>query len=76
MRTDPGNAMAETIRRRFRASGKSIRQVALESGLGYAAVHGLLNGDRDLTLASATRLCEVLGLELRAKRRSTRRKGE
>ena len=36
-----------------------------DSGVGYAAIHGFVRGERDLTLATASKLCDVLGLGLK-----------
>ena len=55
-------------------SGLNRFQLAKHAGLPYAVVHGLVSGGRDVTLASAERLCEVLGLELRSMRRTGSRK--
>jgi plasmid maintenance system antidote protein VapI len=49
----------------FRRSGRSIKSVADESGVGYAAAHGFINGDRDIQLRTASKLAAVLGVEAR-----------
>jgi len=50
-------------------SGLSLNQLALRTGLPYATVHGFINSDVNITLASASRLTHLLGLELRPVRR-------
>ena len=57
--------LADTIRKRFRESGLSIKALADRAGTPYANVHGLIVGDRDVTLGTASALVAVLGLELR-----------
>ena len=73
MRANPKNDLAELIRRRFRASGWSILQLAKRSGVPYAATHGFVNGDRDIVLATAAKLCRSLGLELKTVARTKRK---
>ena len=59
-----------------RRSGKSMKRIADESGLCYASVHNFMASGRSLTLATASRLCEALGLELRPMRRRKRKGGK
>ena len=73
METDPTNALADRIRERFRASGWSIRQLSKRAGIAYASCHGFVNADRDATCATASKLCDALGLELRHVRRGKRK---
>ena len=56
--------MADTIRRAFKGSGMSIRELSKRSDVPYAAVHGLITGDRDVQLSTVERLSKVLGLQL------------
>ncbi|UCC31268.1 MAG: helix-turn-helix transcriptional regulator [Phycisphaerales bacterium] len=69
MRTQPKNDLADLIRARFRESGLSIKQLAERAGVPYASVHGFTVGTRDPVLSTVSKLCKVLGLELRSKRR-------
>ena len=73
MRSNPDNPMAEIIRERFGRSGLSIKKLAERSGVAYAMAHGVINGTRDPVLATAAKLCKVLGLELRPVRESKRK---
>lgn len=76
MKTNSDNSMAELIRERFRATGWSILQLAKRSSVPYAAAHGFVNGDRDVVLSTAAKLCDALGLQLRSVRQAkTKRKG-
>ncbi len=59
--------MVNQIRAEFRRSGMSILQLSKLSDVAYASVHGALKGTRDPVLATAERLCDALGLELRRK---------
>jgi len=60
------NNLAEIIRTKFRASGMSIKKLAEWSGVPYAAVYGLIHGTNDARLSTATKICRVLGLELKS----------
>ncbi len=75
METNPDNELARLIRKRFRASGWSIRQLSQRADVYYSAAHGFVNGTRDATCATASKLCEALGLELRPVR-GGKRKGQ
>jgi len=57
--------LADVIRRAFQKTGKSIKWLADLSGVPYSSVHGLLVDGRDSTISTASRLCVVLGLELK-----------
>ena len=46
-----------------------MKQLSERSGVAYQAVHALIRGDRDPQLSTIERLCGVLGLELRARRK-------
>ena len=56
--------MAETIRKAFERSGMTRNQLSVRSGVGYNAVFKFVAGKQDLTLRSASKICEVLGLKL------------
>jgi len=47
--------------------------LARDSGVNSAVVGRFLKGERDVTLTTAAKLCEALGLELRPKRRLARK---
>ena len=54
-------------------SGLTRKQIADETGLSYSMIHGLADGTRDVRLDSASRIANVLGLELRSVRRGKRK---
>lgn len=58
--------LSDIIRSTFEASGMSIKRLAEQSGVPYAAVYGLIHGTNDARLSTATKICRVLGLELRS----------
>ena len=62
-------SVQETLRRAARESGLSIRQLTIRAGLRYQTTHGFCTRSRGITLESASKLCELLGLELRPVRR-------
>ena len=65
--------MEQTIRERFQKSGLSIKKLTDQAGTPYSAVHAFLNFQtKTVTLSTASRLCNVLGLELRPIQRKVR----
>ena len=56
--------MAETIRKAFIRSRMTRNQLSVQSGVGYNAVFKFVAGQQDLTLRSASKICDVLGLKL------------
>lgn len=62
--------MLETIRRAFRDSDLSMKQLAERAGVPYASIHGMIrNPDRDPKLSTVVRVCRVLGLDLKRTRK-------
>lgn len=64
--------IADTIRRAVRRSGDPPAVLANLAGVDKAALHRFMRG-RDITTATADRLCAALGLELAGS--GQRRKG-
>ncbi len=58
--------LGEQIREAIADSGMSRFKLAKRSGVPYSGVHRFVGGQRGLTLDTASKLCEVLGLELRS----------
>lgn len=67
--------LAEQLRAAFAESGLSRFELARRAGLSYAVVHRFIGGDRDITIGTASKLANVLGLELRPTRCPSTRKG-
>jgi len=64
---------SETIRRAMQRDGRSLYQLAIDSGVSRGQLVRFANAERELTLPAASKLCAALGLELRpAPRRSAR----
>jgi plasmid maintenance system antidote protein VapI len=63
-----GGSLGERIRATFMESGMSRFELSQRADVSYAVVHRFIAGDRDLTLRTASRLAEALGLELRPKK--------
>ena len=68
MKSNPNNELADVILAAFKASGLSVKRLAVESGVPYASAHGFIAGQRDIALGTAARLCKVLGLQLTARK--------
>jgi len=66
--------ISEQLKDALRAHGTAYR-AGKESGVEITAVQRFLNGERDLRLASADKLCKALGLELRPVRKPRAKKG-
>lgn len=66
--------LSETIRHAMHNDGRSLYQLAIDSGVSRGQLVRFANGQRELTLPAATKLCVALGLELRPVRQRT--KGE
>ena len=64
MKSNPDNELADVILAAFKASGLSVKRLAVESGVCYASAHGFIAGQRDVALGTAARLCKVLELQL------------
>lgn len=56
--------LAKTIRAAFKASGMSRFELAKRSGVSYSVIHRFIGSERDLTLGTASKLADVLGLRL------------
>jgi transcriptional regulator with XRE-family HTH domain len=54
--------LAEQLREAVKASGRSLGQLARESGVDPSRLSRFLRGERDLTLEATGKLCGVLGL--------------
>jgi plasmid maintenance system antidote protein VapI len=65
MKNRPETQLSKRIQRAFHRSGMSIKQLTERSGCTYSSVHGFITADRDITVSTASKLCQVLGLELR-----------
>ena len=57
--------LAGQLRTAFAKSGLSRFEFARRAGISYAIVHRFIGGDRDVTLATASKMAAVLGLALR-----------
>jgi len=67
--------LGETIRQAFAESGMTRFELSKRSGVFYSAIHGFIGSNRDISISSASKLCESLGLELRPVRKVATKKG-
>jgi len=56
------------LRAAIEASGLSRFELSRRAGVAYAVVYRFVGGERTITLDTASKLANVLGLELRPKR--------
>ena len=61
--------LSEQLREAIRRSGFNRKQVADRTGISYSVIHGFMSGERGITLDTASKVAEVVGVELRAIRR-------
>jgi len=59
----PGS-FSETLKKAIRTSGKSVAQLSGEAGVSQLVISQFLAGERDIRMATADKLAEVLGLKL------------
>jgi plasmid maintenance system antidote protein VapI len=57
--------LEEQLKTAIVASGLSVYRLAKDSGVSQPALCRFVNGQRGITLATASKLVEALGLELR-----------
>lgn len=62
--------LAETIRRAMERDGRTLYRLAKDSGVNSAILGRFIRGERDLRLETASKLCAILVLELRPKRKA------
>ena len=67
--------LAAQLRRAIRESGLTPYRVATDADVDRSIMTRFVNGDRGLTLDTASRICDVLNLELRPVRRGKRKGG-
>jgi transcriptional regulator with XRE-family HTH domain len=61
------NKLAATLKRAIRRSGMTGYRLSQESGVSQATISRFMRNQIDLKLEVASRLCRVLGLELKGR---------
>jgi len=61
--------LEKQLRDAARASGLSMSSMSVQADIPYGSVHNFIASERGLTLATATKLANLLGLELRSVKR-------
>jgi transcriptional regulator with XRE-family HTH domain len=54
----------QQLRQAIRESGLSLNALGRRAGIDHGRLSRYVRGERDLTLAAVTKLCEALGLQL------------
>jgi len=57
----------QALRTAIKQAGKTVYQIAKESGVAHPIILRFLSGERDIRLETAEKLAHALGLELRQK---------
>ena len=60
----PSDSLSAVLRQVIRESGKSVEEVARAAGVSPIVITGFLSGQRDIRMATADKLADVLGLKL------------
>ncbi|MCG3138986.1 MAG: hypothetical protein HJJLKODD_02858 [Phycisphaerae bacterium] len=63
-------SLHKSILAAIKKDGRSLYQLAIDSGVSRGQLVRFVNGERDLRMSAAGKLVEALGLELRPKRKS------
>ena len=58
------DALTEALRRAIRSSKITVYEIAKRAGVSQIVISRFLSGERDIRMATADKLAEVLGLEL------------
>ena len=58
------HCLSDALRQAIRNSDKSVYQIAKEADLSQIVISRFLSGERDIRMATADKLAEVLGLKL------------
>jgi DNA-binding phage protein len=61
-------SIAEALKQAIRNSGRSVYQIAKESGISQIVIARFLSGERDIRMATADKIAKVLALQLSAGR--------
>jgi len=69
-------SLPEQLREAISATGQTTYRVAKESGVSFPVVYRFLKGERGITLDTAGKLADYLGLELRPVQRTRKAKGK
>ena len=64
-----GTDLEKMIRQAMRQDGRTVCRLATDAHIDRAILGRFIRGERGLTLVTASRLCEALGLELKSRRR-------
>lgn len=60
------------LRKAIRQSGLTRKQIADRAGVSYSIIHSFDSGERGMTLRVASKVADLLGLELREVRRKAK----
>ena len=60
------NSLSEALKRAIRQSNKTEYQIAKDAGVSQIVLSRFLSGERDIRMATADKIAEVLGLRLGA----------
>lgn len=66
--------VSDVLREAIHGDGRSLRQLGEACGVSWAVLSRFARGERDITLGTADRVCQALGLKLTG-RRSDRKDG-
>ena len=70
-----GRASTRALQDAIRRSGLTQREVARKAGIDSSQVSRFMSGSRNMTLGTAEKVAEAVGVEIRVVRRPKKRKG-
>lgn len=72
-RCELSEALAEALRQAITASEMSQATLAQETGIDPGVISRFIRGERSLSLETASKIADLLGLELRPKKKDRKR---
>ena len=67
--------ISAALREQIESSGRSLYELAAKAGMARGVLSRFMRRERDICMATADKLCRVLGLELKATKRTRTAKG-
>lgn len=64
--SEHADSLSEALKQAVRESGRSVHDIAKEAGVSEVVLERFLSGERDIRMATANKLADILGLKLAA----------
>ncbi len=63
----------EVLQQAIESDGRAVYRLGKESGVSPEAIYRFVAGEHDIRLVTASKLADVLGLELRSRKKTRKR---